>query len=135
MTPVFQDRFFVPGVEEKDQRGNCLQAVVASLLDLPLAAVPHFVEIDILGGANWWWLLHEYLRLMGKEMVEFRPRNPPAGVYYTLSGLSKRATDYAPIHHIVIFKDGKLVHDPVPRGDGNLTYISGWYLQDTGWKY
>lgn len=135
VTPVYQDKFFVPGVVEKDQRGNCLSAVVASLLDLPLAAVPNFVEIDVLGGPNWWWLMREYLRLMGKEQVVFHPRNPPAGIYYTLSGLSKRATDYAQIHHIVIFKDGKLVHDPVPGGDGNYTYMHGWFLRDKGEKY
>jgi hypothetical protein len=135
MTPVYQDMFFEPGKKEKDQRGNCLSAVVASLLDLPLRAVPNFVEIDALGGPNWWWHMNKYLELMNKEMVHFRPRNPPMGVYYTMSGLSKRATDYAQIHHIVIFKNGKLVHDPVPGGDGNYTYDTGWYIQDSGGHY
>jgi hypothetical protein len=135
LTPVYQDLFFEKGKDNSQQRGNCLSAVVASLLDLPLKAVPNFVEIDTLGGPNWWWHMWKYLELMNKELVMINPRNPPAGKYYTLAGLSKRATEYAPIHHIVIFKDGKLIHDPVPGGDGNYTYDNGWYLQDSGGRY
>lgn len=130
MTPVYQDKFFEPGVGTEGQRGNCLTAVVASLLDLPLRAVPNFLEIEVLGGPNWWHHTCYYLHLMGKKVVYFNPRNPPINRYYTMAGLSKRATEESPIHHIVIFKDGKLVHDPVPNADGNLTYDEAWYLED-----
>ncbi len=57
MTPVDQDRFVDP--TNGQNRGNCLQAVVASLLDLPLNAVPNFVQIEKDGGREW----SEHLRL------------------------------------------------------------------------
>lgn len=135
MIPVYQTFFYEPGVPEEDQRGNCLQAVVASLTELPLDAVPHFVWQDRLGGPNWWWHLYKWLAMMGYEMKSFHPRNPPAGKYYTLSGKSPRGSEEIPIYHIVIFKDGKLVHDPVPDGEGNITYETGWYLEETGHSF
>lgn len=39
MTPVFQDRF-------GKGNGNCLQAAVASVLDLPLDAIPNFSDAE-----------------------------------------------------------------------------------------
>lgn len=130
MKPVYQDKFVDPSVPLNQQRGNCFTAVVASLLELPLAAVPNFVEIDVLGGPNWWWLFHKYVEAFydGTRIVECRPQSAPAGRFYAVGGLSARATVVNPIHHIVIFRDGRMVHDPHPAGGGLLTYQSCWFL-------
>lgn len=129
-----QDKFFQPRDGLHDQRGNCVSACVASLLDLPLAAVPNFVEIEILGGPDWWTHLFWYLKISGWVLVVVDPRNPPAG-YYCVGGLSTRATEDVPIHHAVLYKDGRLAHDPHPDGTGLLTVTSAWHLVPVGdWK-
>lgn len=129
MKPVYQDVFFEPHVDYADQRGNCFSAVVASLLELPLRAVPNFVEIEVLGGPHWWWFFHRYIDLMGYRTVHFRARNPPINTYYEMGGLSARATESHPIHHSCVYFNGKLVHDPHPDGTGLLTEEGGWYLE------
>lgn len=134
MTPIFQDKFFKPGVGADGQRGNCFSACIASLLDLPLKAVPNFVEIDVLGGPNWWWLADKYLGLLGYTIVEVSPRNPPSG-YYMMGGISPRSTDDCVVHHAVIGKDGEIVHDPMPGGEGLLTVQTARYLDKTGFRY
>lgn len=129
MTPVTQTMFFEPDRPFTEQRGNCTSAVVASLLDVPIEAVPNFVEIDVAGGPHWWWLLWRYLELMGKRLCTIDPRNPPDG-FYAVGGLSARATETHPIHHVCVYRAGRLVHDPHPDGRGLLTEQDGWYLVD-----
>lgn len=129
MKPIYQDTFFEPDKPFGDQRGNCFSAVVASLLELPLAAVPNFVEIDCLGGPHWWWLFHRYVVLMGFDVHPVSPRCPPADKYYGVGGLSARATESHPIHHSCIYINGKMVHDPHPSGSGLLTEESAWFLK------
>lgn len=124
----------MPGVPEPEQRGNCWSAALASLLELPLAAVPNFVEIDVLGGPNWWWLTHKYLGLLGYELRHASVRNPPSG-YYLLSGLSARANEDCIFYHVVIARDGKIVHDPHPSQAGLLNYTQVQYLDKTGFRY
>lgn len=130
MIPVFQDKFYEPGVPEAKQRGNCFSAVIASLLELPLAAVPNFVEIDVLGGPHWWSFANSYIRLKGRELEYFSPRNPPINKYYTVAGISPRSKRNCVIYHIVIFKDGRMVHDPHPDGSGLWTHEETWALSD-----
>lgn len=130
MNPVYQDKFVDPSAPLDKQRGNCFSAVLASLLELPLAAVPNFVEIEVLGGPNWWWLFHKYIEAFwdGTKIVNCHPSSPPAGTFYTMGGLSARATEINPIHHIVIYREGQLVHDPHPAGGGLLTLEQCWFL-------
>lgn len=129
MTPVAQTMFFEPDRPLTQQRGNCVSAVVASLLDVPIEAVPNFVQIDVAGGPHWWWLLWRYLELMGRRLCVISPRNPPHG-FYAVGGLSARATETHPIHHLVVYRAGRLAHDPHPAGGGLLTEEDGWYLAD-----
>jgi len=134
MIPVFQDKFYESGVEEAKQRGNCWSAALASLLELPLAAVPNFVEIDVLGGPNWWWLTDKYLGLLDYEIKYARPNSVPAG-FYLASGPSPRGTIECPIYHVVIAKDGKMIHDPHPSQAGIMLVDQVKYLDKTGFRY
>lgn len=131
MIPVYQDKFFDPNADLENQRGNCFTAVLASMLELPLKAVPNFVEIDVLGGPNWWWLFHKYIEAFwdDRKIVNCHPKSPPANRYYAVGGISARATKTHPIHHIVIFYNGKMVHDPHPEGGGLLTKTTCWYIE------
>lgn len=123
MKPVFQDKFYDASLPDDKQRGNCLSAVVASLLEIPLADVPNFVAIDDDGGMNWHehWVL--FLRERGYNL-HFWPMEdknspilPVPGEYYLVSGKSTRGNFF----HIVVYQDGRMVHDPHPDGTGILT--------------
>ena len=94
--------------------GNCLQAAVASLLDLDLADVPHFIdcppEVD--------WL--ERLVAFGAEhgySVVYRGEPVAFGLAF---GRSPRDAS-----HAVVVIDGEVVWDPHPSGDG-LVSISNY---------
>jgi hypothetical protein len=139
MTPVDQDRFYEPDLPPDQQRGNCLSAVVASLLDLPLAAVPNFVQDhvdhadeaapDDAGDWNWWTRLHRFITEQGSRMVYLRNvdserpvavesatfPDPESGEAYAVAGVSPRDPR---IHHVVIYRDGLMVHDPHPDRTG-----------------
>lgn len=130
MIPVYQDIFFESDRGYGEQRGNCFSAVLASLLELPLRAVPNFVEIDVAGGPNWWWLFHNYIRSFydDRKIVNCFVRSPPANQYYAVGGLSTQATEEHPIHHICVYYNGKMVHDPNPKGRGLLTEETCWYI-------
>lgn len=105
MTPV-QQTIFGP------ERGNCLQAAVASLFDLPLDDVPHFID----EGNRWWIALQDWLRPRGLHCVYSSASSIEIAQpgYYLMVGKSPRH-DQA---HVVIAKDGEMVHDPHPDGTG-----------------
>lgn len=146
MIPVTQTSFYDPDAPPDKQRGNCLTAVVASLLELPIEAVPNFVQDhvdhatendDEAGDWNWWTRLHRFVGEHGHQMrylrnveaAEPHPSHPDGfpdpepGEFYTVSGRSPRDPR---IHHIVIYRDGQMVHDPHPDRTG-ITSIEDQY--------
>lgn len=149
MIPVTQTSFYDPDAPPEEQRGNCLTAVVASLLELPIEAVPDFVQdhVDHLGSADtpraqasewyWWTHLNRFLTEHGQRMHYLRnveaPQphpsredgfpDPEPGEFYTVSGISPRDSR---IHHIVIYRDGVMVWDPHPDRTG-LTEVDDQY--------
>lgn len=107
MKPVYQTKF-----GESD--GNCFQAAVASLFDLPLDDVPDFMERRSL----WWDRFCEWSRVhydLEPLCIEIRKDYwfTPAGLYL-LSGKSPRGN----YQHQCIALNGEIVHDPHPSGDG-----------------
>lgn len=140
MKPVTQTIFWDPDAPPEKQRGNCLTAVVASLLELPIDQVPDFVQdhVDHYGDHessgdhewNWWHALLRFVKSQGYrlEYLAGRPeqvarRAPAPGEFYTASGQSPR--DPA-IHHIVIYRDGVMVWDPHPDRTGLVTVDLDW---------
>ena len=118
MKPVYQaiDR---PGFHATGN-GDCLRACVASLLELPLEDVPHFMETP--ESAREWpqaltaWLhgrgrVLETLALPGDleaalaYMAAHHPRE-----HYILAG--RAGPDFG---HVIIGLGGRIVHDPSPR--------------------
>ncbi len=102
MTPVSQTRF-----EKNGQNGNCMQAATASMLDLPLRLVPNFIE-----GENPNKDMDDFFAAMGYRIVERSKNTVPRGFYF-VTGTSTQGHP-----HIVIYRDGVLVHDPNPNGRG-----------------
>jgi hypothetical protein len=101
--------------------GNCLQACIASILEMDIDEVPHFVERK---SADWFdvmnqWLIDNaecYLLPLNQWMRDFTPHG-----YALASGDSPRG-----IPHSVVVCDGVVVHDPHPSKGGILKVREYW---------
>jgi hypothetical protein len=121
MIPVMQTRF---GNEE----GNCFAASIASVLELPLHALP---ELSSTKEGSWFPILWDFLTKRGLTFsgtlydVE-KILNYDRGIkgYYVVAGESPRG--HARGHAVVYYK-GKLAHDPYPGGNG-ITVIKSAYM-------
>lgn len=134
MKPVFQQIF-------DERKGDCFAACLASLLEIPLADVPNFREIQTSGGRDMIQLADEWLRenhrkrFLGIEI--YHPSGGERtdicllnrlfyaneGEYVLLSGESPRKNaDGSTKYHCVIGKADcwgfDVVHDPHPEGGG-----------------
>ncbi|MFE9127086.1 hypothetical protein ACFYOF_16975 [Streptomyces sp. NPDC007148] len=86
--------------------GNCLQAAVASLLELPIEDVPHFVQHD-----DWLERLAAFCLEHGYQAVIC---DPDAYVAYGMAwGRSPRG-----VRHAVVWADGGMAWDPHPSREG-----------------
>lgn len=119
MIPIFQDRY---GTID----GNCFEACLASLLELPLHGVPELGGDDVYESN-----LARYLAGQGLLYVLVRgPSNPERSileamfevkeVYHVIEGVSPRGGP-----HAVVGRNGKTVHDP-HEGGGGLLREDGW---------
>ncbi len=121
MRPVYQQRFTADD-------GDCLPACLASILELPLSAVPNFCHIN--NGDQWWQLCQDWLVARGLYFVAVKlnsegqmPLWPlPIGVDCIISGPSPR---FEQLTHAVVgttLHDAddnlrlQMVHDPHPDG-------------------
>lgn len=110
---------FTPDWRAEDA-GNCLQACIASLFDLPLDEVPHFIRVP-----DWWEALNNWLGERGLYVMDY-PTDaglPWMAGYQLIYGKSPRGD----FNHIVVGFEGAMVHDPHPSRDG-LENIKGVYL-------
>lgn len=116
-------------------RGDCMRATIASLFDLEIEQVPHF----ILFGANYFDLVWSFFRFLGYDYMGcgYIHTGPPKeedsvnGYFYGVVN-SKTFPDVT--HAVVIDINGIVVHDPNPNKrwqdinvleSGELKY---WYL-------
>lgn len=88
--------------------GNCLQACIASLLDLPLDAVPDFGT-----AAGQWLRFARYMNQHGLQPVDVTPVAHPYNAYYLVTGTSPRG-----VNHACVALNGRIVHDPHPSDAG-----------------
>ena len=105
MIPVHQTTF-------GEGKGNCFQAALASVFELPLEEVPNFC-VDY--GDDWYhetsvWLGEKY----GLWLIRVGVGAPSPKGYHLISGLSPREG----VRHSVVGLNGTPVHDPHPSGDG-----------------
>ena len=125
MIPVDQTRF------GKDV-GNCFQASVASILELPLDEVPDFC--NLYGDAEWFFKLGEWLTERGMGIISFeRPEGDEnweaAVLKYTAQFQSKiywigSGPNVNGVAHSVVFLGIEMVHDPNPNyGRSGITKL------------
>lgn len=121
MKPVIQTK-----LKTTTQNGNCMAACYASIFELPIDAVPAYENLFVSNGPQPWvpWL-RRFLK--GWDLMQLDCDDHfQLDAYYIAGGLSPRATAENTFEHAVIYRCGKLVHDPHPSGDGILseTYFS-----------
>ena len=117
MKPVDQQVFGSPD-------GDCLMASAASILEVPLEALPAFRGEE----EHWWDRLQEALRPHGFTAIYY-PHDPDGGYqpiaprgYHIASGRASRG-----YMHAVVYQDGKLAHDPHPSREG-IYEVRAYYL-------
>jgi hypothetical protein len=134
MTPVDQEFKHSP---DQGVNGDCQRAVIASLLDLPLSAVPHFLEglttdSDAHGNeferrVQAFLGQHGYCRFDWKDgpgVIGFMQRRFGIGrVYHEMYGPSPRDPK---VLHAVVGCNGEIVHDPHPSKAGLAGDPSEW---------
>lgn len=96
--------------------GNCLQAAVATLLRLPLEAVPNFLQTE-----DWWLSLDRFAARHGYVMLPGGTSEPIFGLAF---GPSPRG-----IQHAVVHRDGA-VWDPHP--DRTMLTSVSTYIEFVG---
>lgn len=120
MIPVFQNKFGHP-------EGNCGGAVVASILELPLAEVPPLKGED----GKWFAVLWQFAQKHGYQIEVYARSVLPPYAYAYVSGMGPRGW-----RHACVWwggPNGRIVHDPHPDGAGLVTdpeapnYISLWW--------
>lgn len=99
--------------------GNCLVTCYASYFDLKADECPQFQFLFDCKSPEGFWdeVVALWLRQMG-YVRQWTLDNDPFITeqyedYYFASGVSSRG-----VSHLVIYKDGKLFHDPHPSNDG-----------------
>jgi len=109
MKKVYQTKF---GARE----GNCLQACIASILELTLEEVPDFCsEFE---GEKYYeqfvkWLNKKGLSALPVNVEDDLNRPNYKGCYLIVGGKNSDG-----VMHAVIYKDGKLVHNPNKKCEG-----------------
>jgi hypothetical protein len=103
MIPVYQTIFTAPG-------GNCLQACLASIFELPLEEVPHFAAIET---DDWWEQCQAWCITHRGVYPIFWPGQHTEGIcgYHLIAGKTVNGHD-----HVVVGCNGQAVHDPIPDG-------------------
>lgn len=99
--------------------GNCQRACLASMLGCDIDSLPAWEQIHYGDADKWWEAMGKACRARGVSLAYIRNGAPPVGIAMA-HGISPRGTP-----HVVIVKDGALIHDPHPDGTG-LVSIDGY---------
>lgn len=108
-----------------------MTACLASLLELPIEEVPYFAGM----GNEWHVPFFNFLNQYGYEYEGLIMPNRIGDMmnyegvkgYVCVSGRSPRS--HVKDGHMVIFKDGKLAHDPHPDGTGIDSIDNVWMIR------
>lgn len=126
--PILVDQTIL--ASDPKRLGNCVAACVASYFGVPLATVPHFLEIGQnlhksidsdqgTDSTHWWALLLGYMAGRGLWPVDLQTvKDGRPGEVLFVAGNSPRG-----VLHQVLYRDGALWHDPHPSRDGILDVV------------
>lgn len=104
---------------ENGKWGNCYQAALATLLQLPLEEVPHFYDQGVFDKfAEQEWLAERGFTMLWLTVPEFDLFKETAirRCFHLISGSTERFN--GEVDHVVVAKDGKTFFDPHPSRAG-----------------
>ena len=106
--------------------GNCFQAAIASVIEWPLDAVPHFA---LLGEVHWWDCAQAWLDQQGFWMEyqpdAFKEQGITPMPRCLLSGPSPRGFSHSVVGDSAT---GEMLHDPHPSRAGLLEVVYRLYF-------
>lgn len=115
MTP--QDQLVLHDAEA-GQQGDCMRAVLSSLLDIDINTVPNFAQLSS-GPVKFYGLIDLFLEKYGYELLAYntpdRMLREGLDVYHCISGVSPRDST---LFHAVVGLNGKVYFDPHPSRAG-----------------
>lgn len=126
MKPIDQEFIHNPSI---GQFGDCTRAVLASILELPVEDVPHFLQ-EANGDAVQYWqgiqtfckkFGYAYMLVNATSGIAFWGTEEP--IYHVIAGPSPRGNG---LLHDVVGCNGTIVHDPHPSRDGLLGDSTQW---------
>lgn len=100
--------------------GNCMGACLASILEVPIEAVPNFFDAGP-DDTDWWNALRVWLRKFGLSIITLTFTEAAQWRWLRLSGyhiVSGPSPRLEGMHHATVWHDGAMVHDPHPDGTG-----------------
>lgn len=123
MTPTKQTKLYQA---DGHHSGNCWQACLASILDLPLWMVPDFSEMFGRTSDHYMSRTEAWLERMFNLKITRVEGHPIETLpeFYIASGLSQRF-----VQHAVIYSQGMLVHDPHWSDMGIVSVERCYYLE------
>lgn len=121
MKPVDQRLWKVPSTP---LMGDCLAACVASIFELELQEVPHFVDLQyrlahrVPKSDDWWFPMLNLWASdfgIGANYLRYAPRRKPKNWHpgYWIAGVQSRVTDDG--RHAVVMWGPEVKHDPNPE--------------------
>lgn len=127
MKPIHQTKIIN---KEGTITGNCFRACLASILEINIDSIPEFENMK---AGEWHQPFMNFLNENGYEFegtghihrLEMLKTYEGVDGYIIVNGISPRK--WVKRGHSVVYKDGILVHDPHPSGDG-LLEIKDFYL-------
>jgi hypothetical protein len=115
---VERNRKVIPVMQTKigEDHGNCFEACMASILEIPIYRVPDFPRDD----TEFIQALEDFLLQYGLFYLQVETNDPVMKVafkrgdaWHVIEGTSERGGP-----HACVGLNGKLVHDPHPGGHG-----------------
>ena len=106
-----------------------MRAALASLLDLPINEVPHFLREEKNSAYDFWEGVTDFCLAQGYVFMMLPAVNfkwASDAVYHAISGPSPRGNG---IYHTVVGCNGKIVHDPHPSKSGLSGDPSEWTFE------
>mgnify|MGYP001592315282 FL=1 len=118
------------------EQGNCFQACLASILEIPLEDAFDCCPFDTptdekrLERHPWWVAFNEWLSQfgLGSIWLEFKPTPPTITqlLGYHLAEVKSHTLKSG--NHCVVIHDGELVHDPNPKSKVDSDDLIGVYI-------
>ena len=101
--------------------GDCLRACVASIFELPIDAVPNFMELSHRNIINWFQAYYYYIRWLGYELhieADLSKIEKYGGIDGLFVATVKSNIFDNTYHSVIIDKSLNVVHDPNPNCSG-----------------